>query len=84
MENKHTPKPESDEYNVEETQDLNVPKYNSATDKRTGGELPAIENMNDQDEQVKPEDSNRSNMPDADLGNDRDEDEDDAEKIIRR
>ena len=84
MENNPTPKPESEKYDVEHPQDLNTPKYNSTTEKRTGGELPAIENMNDEDEKVDPEDSNRSNMPETDLGNDNKDDEKEKERIIRR
>ncbi|RZK79256.1 MAG: hypothetical protein EOO92_09655 [Pedobacter sp.] len=82
MENKHTPSPDSEEYNVEKPQDLNAPEYTSASDKRESDELPAIENMNDEDEKVQPEDSNRSNMPKTDLGNE--EDDADSERIIRR
>ena len=84
MENKATPTPDSENYNVEKPQDLNIPKFNSATDKRSGGELPAIENMNDQQEKVEPEDSRRTNLPATDLGNDRSDDEKDDERIIRR
>lgn len=84
MENKITPTPDSEDYNVEKPQDLNKPKFNSATDKRSGGELPAIENMNDQKENVDPEDSNRANLPNPDLGNDRSDNEKDDERIIRR
>ncbi|MES2826806.1 MAG: hypothetical protein V4687_01570 [Bacteroidota bacterium] len=84
MENKATPSPDSENYKVEQTEKLNMPKFNSATDKRSGGELPAIENMNDQHEKVNPEDADRTNMPAVNLGNDRSDDEKDDERIIRR
>ena len=84
MENNPTPKPESKEYDVEHPEQLNTPSFNSGTNKRAGAELPAVENMNDEDEKVEPEDSNRSNMPATDLGNDRKDDEKDSERIIRR
>jgi hypothetical protein len=85
MENQSTPKPESEEYDVNHPQNINMPEFNSSTDKREGAKLPAIENMNDEDEKVKPEDSNRSNLPQANLGNEADEDEEkEDERIIRR
>lgn len=84
MENKPTPAPDSEAYNVGETDKLNTPKFNSSTEKRTGAELPAIENMNDEQEDVKPEDADVEKMPEADLGNKRSEDEDQDERIIRR
>jgi hypothetical protein len=85
MENQSTPKPESEEYDVNHPQNINMPEFNSSTDKREGAKLPAIENMNDEDEKVKSEDSNRSNLPQANLGNEADEDEEkEDERIIRR
>lgn len=85
MENQSAPKPDSEEYDVNHPQNTSMPEYNSSTDKREGEKLPAIENMNDEDEKVEPEDSNRSNLPQANLGNEADEDEEkDDERIIRR
>ncbi|MEJ7557729.1 MAG: hypothetical protein WKF66_05425 [Pedobacter sp.] len=84
MANESTPKPESKEYDIDHPQNLAAPQFNSDTDKRDGASLPAIENMNDEDEKVKPEDSNRSNLPATDLGNSPDDDEGDKERIIRR
>jgi hypothetical protein len=40
--------------------------------------------MNDEDEKVDPKDSNRTNMPETDLGNDPVDEEKDKERIIRR
>lgn len=78
MENDKTPKPASEEYDVENPQNLNVPKFNSSTDKRESSEKPAVENMNDQElvEDNRP--------PDTDLGNERDDHEDDKERIISK
>ncbi|MHA4895184.1 hypothetical protein ACXZ1K_10545 [Pedobacter sp. PWIIR3] len=84
MENTSTPVPGSKDYNVEKPEELNIPQFNSSTEKRKGEELPAVENMNDQAEKVDPEDSNRVNMPHADLGNNPSDDEKDKERIIRR
>lgn len=84
MENKSSAKPDSEQYDVEHPEKNSQPVFNSSTDKREGEKLPAIENMNDEDEKVKPEDSNRSNMPKSDLGNDPEDDEKDNERIIRR
>jgi hypothetical protein len=80
-----TPKPESDDYDVNHPENLTTPKFNSDTDKREGAKLSAIENMNNEDEKVEPEDSNRSKMPETDLGNNPDDDnEKERERIIRR
>jgi len=78
MENDKTPKPASEEYDVENPQNLNVPKFNSSTDKRESNERPAVENMNDH----KPAEDQRP--PDTDLGNERDDDEDEKERIISK
>lgn len=87
MENNKTPKPESEDYDVEKPQDLNIPKYNSSTDHRTDADLPAVENLNDTEDGIDRQNSNRAfpdhrESPKPDLGNDRDDDEDEREKII--
>jgi hypothetical protein len=84
MENQTTPKPDSEEYDVEHPEKTATPQFNSSTEKREGSKLPAIENMNDEDEKVDPKDSNRTNMPETDLGNDPVDEEKDKERIIRR
>jgi hypothetical protein len=76
MNDNKTPHPDSENYDVEKPQDLNVPKFNSSTDKRTSEETPATENLNDK----KPLDQDEG--PDTDLGNDRDHNEDTKERII--
>ncbi|TDQ11938.1 hypothetical protein [Pedobacter metabolipauper] len=81
--NKQTPKPESEDYNVEKPQDLNVPRFNSSTDKRTDAELPEIENLNDQPTDFEKEREN-GDLPNTHLGNKRDEDEDEQERIISK
>lgn len=78
MENDKAPKPASEEYDVENPQNLNVPKFNSSTDKRDSHEKPAVENLDDQ----KPAEDQRP--PDTDLGNERDDDEDEKERIISK
>lgn len=82
MKNDRTPQPGSEKYNVEKPQDLNTPKYKSATDKRDSNELPGVENMNDQ--QIDISRTHDTELPNPDLGNERDDDEDEKEKIIRR
>jgi hypothetical protein len=50
MENKENKKnhkvTDSEEYNIEKPQELTQPQYNSTTKNRQGGELPAVENLN--------------------------------------
>jgi len=84
MANNKTPNPDSDQYDVNHPENNAHPQFNSSTDKREDAELPAIENMNDEDEKVKPEDSNRTKLPESDLGNDPKDDEAENERIIRR
>ena len=81
MEKNKTPKPDSSAYDVEKTEDLNVPKFNSTTQKRTAADLPADENMNNQSGE--PKDVHDDRLPDTNLGNSRDDDEAEKEKIIR-
>ena len=63
------------------TQNPNLPKFNSATEKRTATDLPADENMNNQSGE--PKDVHDDRLPDTNLGNSRDDDEEEKEKIIR-
>lgn len=80
MKNSTTPKPGSKKYDVEKTENLTTPKYHSSTDHRSNQELPATENLNDQSQ------SNRKikhkDIPKPNLGNKRDDDEKQREKII--
>ena len=78
MENDKSPKPASEEYDVENPQNLNLPKFNSSTDKRESHETPAVEHM---DGQQSVEDQR---PPDTDLGNERDDDEEEKERIISK
>jgi hypothetical protein len=75
----NAPKPDAEEYDVENPQNLNVPKFNSTTDKLEGREGPAVENFNDQIPVVSHE-----QPPKADLGNDREDDENEQERIISK
>ena len=45
---KKTPKPGTAGYDPNDTNNKNIPKYNSSTDRRDSSELPATENLNDQ------------------------------------
>lgn len=83
MKNAKTPKPGSDEYDVENPQELNRPGFHSSTDKRASHELPALENLNGQ-ETEESDNSETVAEPKTNLGNDRDKDEKDKERIIRR
>jgi hypothetical protein len=42
MENQTTPKPDSEEYDVEHPENTATPQFNSSTEKREGSKLPAI------------------------------------------
>jgi hypothetical protein len=84
MENDKTVQPGSEDYNVEKPQDLNIPKYNSATEKRDSNELPSDENMHDQEKDTNVSETHDTEMPSPNLGNKRDHDEEEKEKIIRR
>lgn len=81
MKKTRTPKPGSKEYNVEKTEDLNIPEFHSSTDKRYSHELPAIENMNGEEAQVQ---NDPEHLPKTNLGNDRSKNEKDRERIIRK
>ena len=82
MKNRKTPKPGSEHYNVEKTDDLNNPKYHSSTDRRSSHELPATENLNDKPENRPNEKIQDKDLPKTNLGNKRRDDEDEREKII--
>ncbi|MES2457777.1 MAG: hypothetical protein V4594_19620 [Bacteroidota bacterium] len=84
MKNSNTPAPGSEDYDVNQPQDLNKPKYNSTTEKRGSAELPAVENMNDQQQHIDTHQANDTSGPETDLGNDRAENEKEKERIIRR
>jgi len=80
MNNPQTPKPGSTDYNVDKPEALTTPKFHSSTDSRTSKELPAIENLNDQSENMDtPPDQD---TPKPNLGNKRSADEDQRDKII--
>lgn len=83
MKNRKTPKPGTKEYDVENTQNLNIPEFNSSTGRRKSGELPSVENLDPQP--IESSDSSKdTEIPEVDLGNQRDEDEDEKERIISR
>lgn len=83
MKNKKTPRPDSTEYPVNEPQKLNTPKFNS-TGKKVGDELPPVENMNDQQTVIDTDNAVDVSVPNTNLGNPRDDDEVNRERIIRR
>jgi Asp-tRNA(Asn)/Glu-tRNA(Gln) amidotransferase C subunit len=84
MKTDKTPQPGSEGYDVLKTQDLNTPKYNSTSDKKASGDLPALENSNDQLGEIDTHNANDTTTPPADLGNKREDDEKERERIIRR
>ncbi|AOM78868.1 hypothetical protein [Pedobacter steynii] len=67
MKNQKKPKPDP------------IPKFRSSTDHRSSEELPAEENLNDQQQKNR---TTADKSPKPDLGNDRTEDEDEREKLI--
>ncbi|NQX54515.1 hypothetical protein HQN86_12900 [Pedobacter panaciterrae] len=81
MKNRNTPKPGSAAYNTEKPQHLNVPEYHSSSDRRMSYELPATENLNDQADLHETKVSSPAS-PKPNLGNPRNKDEDDREKLI--
>ncbi len=88
MKNRKTPKPGSKEYDVENTQNLNMPEFHSSTNRRESSELPPVENLDyqyieDEDQYTEGTDRSRNlEMPENRLGNERDDDEDEQEKLI--
>lgn len=82
MKNRETPKPGSKKYDVEKTEDLTTPKYHSSTDRRSNQELPATENLNDEPEKNPAKRTKDKDIPKPNLGNKRDDDEKEREKII--
>lgn len=85
MKNDKTPKPGSKDYNVEKTEALNTPKYNSSTDRRSSEELPATEHLQDPGEEHHAVEKTTTDAPKSDLGNDQDnEKEKERERIIRK
>jgi hypothetical protein len=82
MKKPKTPRPDSEEYNVEKPQDLNIPKFHSSTDYRNAGELPSVENLNDQSEDAG--EGAPTQVPETNLGKKRKDDEDDRERIINK
>jgi hypothetical protein len=84
MDHNSTPKPESEEYDIEHPQNLNIPKFNSDTEKLEGAGRPGVEHLNDADENPTPDDSDKRDTPETDLGNNPSDDEGDSERIIRR
>ena len=82
MKNRNTPKPGSSAYPTEKPQHLNIPEYHSGTDRRGSHELPAVENLNDQ-ENDRETDTQQQEPPKPDLGNPQSKDEGDREKLIK-
>ncbi|EDM38460.1 hypothetical protein PBAL39_02557 [Pedobacter sp. BAL39] len=81
---KATPQPGTPGYQVEKTEELNKPKFNSGTDRRESDELPAVEQKDAHLSSDAKSMEHDQNIPEADLGNQRDDDkEQEDEKIIR-
>jgi len=83
MNDQETPKPGSSDYPVNKPQDLTKPKFRSDGQKE-GDERPPVENLNDQERETEIDSDETASRPHTDLGNDRDADEADDERIIRR
>lgn len=81
MKTRKTPQPGSKEYDVENTQNLNMPEFNSSTDRRESGEWPSVENLDHQYTE-KVERPENFEVPETNLGNERDDDEEEKEKLI--
>lgn len=81
MKNRSTPKPGSADYNTEKPEHLNLPEFHSSTDRRNCHELPATENLNDQADENE-NNISQQNLPKTDLGNPRNENEKQRERII--
>lgn len=78
-----TAKPGTAAYDPDKPQNLNIPEYNSSSDYRESHELPAIENLNnEQREENSKKESVKKRPPKPNLGNKRDKDEDQREKIV--
>ena len=73
--------PGSKEYDVENTQNLNIPEFNSSTNRRESSEFPFVENL-DQQYTERVDESKTLEIPETNLGNERDENEDEREKLI--
>lgn len=82
MKKQETPKPGSKDYDTSKTQDLNMPKYHSSTDRRASHELPSTENLNDQQQGKGEEKIKEQDAPKTNLGNKPSPDEKQREKII--
>ena len=80
MKTRKTPQPGSKEYDVENTQNLNMPEFNSSTDRRKSGERPSVENLDQYAESL--DRSENLEVPETNLGNKRDDDEEQDEKLI--
>lgn len=83
MNNNKTPKPGDPEYPVNQPQQLNTPKFNSSG-KRSGDEIPPVENLNDQQSETAGVNTVDVSGPDVNLGNERNKNEKQRERIIRR
>lgn len=82
MKKQETSKPGSKDYDPSKTEALTTPKFHSSTDRRASHELPATENLNDQPQAKGEEKIKEQAAPKTDLGNKRDPDEKQQEKII--
>lgn len=84
MNEKKTPKPGSPDYPINHPQDLTQPKFRSDGQKEDTSDLPPVENLNDQETETEANATHDTSRPRTNLGNKRDEDEEDKERIIRR
>jgi len=93
--------PDNEHYDIENPQNLTQPEFNSSSTHRSGAELPAVENLNQINEENTAEEEKKSSNTGSTLpqndeslhgkpsqtdlgGGQRDDDEDQDERIIRR
>ncbi|MEJ2880480.1 hypothetical protein [Pedobacter sp. GR22-6] len=84
MKNKKTPQPGEEDYPLNQPQNLNIPKFNSSGKKDLTDDLPPVENMNDLQIEKNADHESYDDRPLTDLGNERSDNEEEKERIIRR
>jgi hypothetical protein len=92
--------PDNEGYDINNPQNITKPAFNSNTDKRSSEGLPQTENLNQQNDEnnqlhanetsnkadidTKNDESLTGNAPDTDLGNDREEEDPEKDKLIKK
>jgi hypothetical protein len=92
--------PDNEDYDVNNPQNLTKPAFNSETEKRNSEGLPQTENLNQQNDEnnqlhadgtsnkadmdTKNDESLTGNAHDSDLGNDREDEDPEDDKLIKK